>query len=183
MTDDEPGRRLFPAFADHTSKDILRIFGHALAEQRTDRGLTTAAVAHRAGITENTLSEIENGTQNPSVTTIIAIAYALQMQPAHLLANATRPRPGAAVTPTHAGDSQSWMDTIQIPGATNVLALQVIAKAVDQHGHLMWGDYPDISQDDWQRIITRARELARPPAAAHHDRAHKLLAAHARAGA
>lgn len=88
---DEPDRGLFPAFTDHTGERIRRAFGRALAEQRTDRGLTIAAVAHRAGITEYALSEIENGTQNPTLTTIIAIAYALQMQPAHLLANATRP--------------------------------------------------------------------------------------------
>jgi DNA-binding XRE family transcriptional regulator len=93
VNDDHPDtdRSLFAPFAKHTSTNLLREFGHALAEQRTDRGLTQTAVAHRAGITQAALSQIENGLINPNLTTVVAIAYALQMQPAQLLATTTRP--------------------------------------------------------------------------------------------
>jgi hypothetical protein len=82
------------------------------------------------------------------------------------------------MTPTHAGGATSWRDKIEAPGAINVMALQVIAKAVEDHAGLIWGDYPDIGEHDWQRIIARARELARPPAPAQRDRALTLLTGH-----
>lgn len=79
--------------------------------------------------------------------------------------------------------SASWTESIELPAAVNVLALTVIAAAVEAHGESIRERYPDIGDPEWVRIIARAVELSRPPAPAHTERYYKLLARRAAAQA
>ena len=56
----------------------------ALRRLREEHGLSQEAVAHRAGITTNAYSRIELGQANPTWTTVLRIAGALEMTIAQL---------------------------------------------------------------------------------------------------
>ena len=59
--------------------------GEAIIVLRHRLGLTQRALARKAGISRNTLREVENDRGNPYVATIAAIARALGVAPATLL--------------------------------------------------------------------------------------------------
>lgn len=61
----------------------------AIRELRTERGATQEALAHEAGITVGHLSKIERGLANPSWTTVVSIAKALEISVADLATAAT----------------------------------------------------------------------------------------------
>lgn len=67
------------------------IFGKTLRAIREAREpkLTQEALAHRAGLTTNYLSDVERGRKVPSLTTILQLALALGCSPADLLAEFT----------------------------------------------------------------------------------------------
>lgn len=82
-TDDEVAR----------ADDLARLVGGRLRAARRDRGLSVAALADQAGIGKGSLSEIENGIRNPTLSTLYALAGTLGVPLATLLAD----QPGATV--------------------------------------------------------------------------------------
>jgi transcriptional regulator with XRE-family HTH domain len=63
-----------------------------LRELRTDRGLSQAQLAERAGLRQSTISELETGTsQSVAFSTLESLAKALGVEPGQLL---TREAPG-----------------------------------------------------------------------------------------
>jgi transcriptional regulator with XRE-family HTH domain len=60
--------------------------GRAIRAQRTERELSQAALAERAGLTVAALSRIERGHTNPTWGTIVALAKALHTTVANLAA-------------------------------------------------------------------------------------------------
>lgn len=60
--------------------------GAQVALRRTQRGLSAAELARRAGISKATLSTLEAGTGNPTVGTLDALALALRIPLTDLLA-------------------------------------------------------------------------------------------------
>ena len=53
--------------------------GNLLRHHRQEAGLTLKAVAHKAGISEGFLSQVENNVKSPSVETLINICAALKV--------------------------------------------------------------------------------------------------------
>jgi transcriptional regulator with XRE-family HTH domain len=66
--------------------EIAGLVGERLREARRARSLSLAALAASAGVGKGSLSEIENGTRNPTLATLYALAGALGVPLATLLA-------------------------------------------------------------------------------------------------
>lgn len=73
--------------------DLTRLVGSRLRDARRGRGLSVGALASAAGIGKGSLSEIENGIRNPTLSTLYALAGALGVPLSSLLAS----QPGAVV--------------------------------------------------------------------------------------
>jgi transcriptional regulator with XRE-family HTH domain len=69
-----------------TMDAIAGLVGERLREARRGRKLSLAALAAAAGVGKGSLSEIENGTRNPTLATLYALAGALGVPLATLLA-------------------------------------------------------------------------------------------------
>jgi len=77
-----------------TVDDLSRLVGERLRAARHERGLSLAALAEAARIGKGSLSEIENGARNPTLSTLYALADALGVPLATLLAE----RAGARIS-------------------------------------------------------------------------------------
>jgi len=66
---------------------MARLVGERLRAARRDRGLSLAALAEAAAVGKGSLSEIENGARNPTLSTLYALANALGVPLATLLAD------------------------------------------------------------------------------------------------
>jgi len=73
--------------------DLARLVGERLRAARHDRGLSVGALAEAAHVGKGSLSEIENGARNPTLSTLYALAGALGLPLATLIAD----RPGATL--------------------------------------------------------------------------------------
>lgn len=67
--------------------DLARLVGERLRAARKERGLSVGGLAEAAGVGKGSLSEIENGTRNPTLSTLYSLAGALSMPLATLLAD------------------------------------------------------------------------------------------------
>jgi transcriptional regulator with XRE-family HTH domain len=65
--------------------DIRTVLGRRVRRLRNEAGLSQASVAEHCGIFRTYLSRIENGTANPTVTVLVALATALDVGLADLL--------------------------------------------------------------------------------------------------
>lgn len=74
-------------------EELRTVVGERLRAARSGQGLSVGALAARAGIGKGSLSEIENGARNPTLSTLYALANALGLPLARLLDD----RPGAEV--------------------------------------------------------------------------------------
>lgn len=74
--------------------DLARLVGERLRTARREHGLSVGALADAAGIGKGSLSEIENGIRNPTLSTLYALAGTLGLPLATLLAD----RAGATIT-------------------------------------------------------------------------------------
>jgi transcriptional regulator with XRE-family HTH domain len=77
-----------------TVDDLARLVGGRLRAARRERGLSVGALAAAAGVGKGSLSEIENGIRNPTLSTLYAVAGALGVPLATLIAD----RAGAQVS-------------------------------------------------------------------------------------
>jgi transcriptional regulator with XRE-family HTH domain len=66
--------------------DLTRLVGGRLKAARRERGLSLGALAEAARVGKGSLSEIENGTRNPTLSTLYALAGTLGVPLATLLA-------------------------------------------------------------------------------------------------
>ena len=73
---------------------LAKLVGERLRAARRERGLSVGALAETAGIGKGSLSEVENGVRNPTLSTLYALAGALELPLSSLLAG----RPGARLT-------------------------------------------------------------------------------------
>ncbi|MDA0179286.1 XRE family transcriptional regulator [Solirubrobacter phytolaccae] len=65
--------------------ELAALVGERVRTARQERGLTVAALAQAAGIGKGSLSELEHGARNPTLSTLYALANALALPLAHLL--------------------------------------------------------------------------------------------------
>ncbi|MFT4165327.1 MAG: XRE family transcriptional regulator [Microlunatus sp.] len=73
--------------------DLAKLVGERIRAARRERGLSLGALAENAGIGKGSLSEIENGVRNPTLSTLYALAGTLALPLSSLLAG----RPGVRV--------------------------------------------------------------------------------------
>jgi transcriptional regulator with XRE-family HTH domain len=66
--------------------DLARLVGERLRTARHERGLSIGALAEAAGVGKGSLSEIENGIRNPTLSTLYSVAGALGVPLATLIA-------------------------------------------------------------------------------------------------
>jgi transcriptional regulator with XRE-family HTH domain len=71
---------------------LQSVLGSKIRTLRLAAGITQAALADRCGLFRTHVSRIECGTANPTLTAIVAIARALEVEPAVLLIDNTLPR-------------------------------------------------------------------------------------------
>lgn len=74
--------------------DLAHLVGERLRAARRERGLSVGALADAAGVGKGSLSEIENGIRNPTLSTLYSVAGALGVPLASLIAD----QAGARVT-------------------------------------------------------------------------------------
>jgi transcriptional regulator with XRE-family HTH domain len=67
--------------------DLARLVGERLRAARRERGLSVGALADAAGVGKGSLSEIENGIRNPTLSTLYSVAGALGVPLASLIAD------------------------------------------------------------------------------------------------
>src|SRR5947209_20288810 len=67
--------------------DLARLVGQRLRAARRERGVAVGALAAAAGVGKGSLSEIENGIRNPTLSTLYAVAGALGVPLATLIAD------------------------------------------------------------------------------------------------
>lgn len=90
--------------------DLAGLVGERLRSTRRDRGVSLAALATTAGIGKGTLSEIENGVRNPTLSTLYALANALGVPLSTVLAEqvgAEATSPGITARLLHVEDDAS----------------------------------------------------------------------------
>lgn len=63
----------------------MRLVDGKLRETRLRRALTQAELAEKAGTTEATVNRLENGLQDPRMSTLRKLAAALGVEPADLI--------------------------------------------------------------------------------------------------
>jgi transcriptional regulator with XRE-family HTH domain len=63
----------------------IKIFGSHLRKTREKKGYTQEELAHRSGISYNSLNTIENGKLNPTLATLHAIAEGLGLKIGQLM--------------------------------------------------------------------------------------------------
>lgn len=101
-----------PPGADRESRPLAELIGERLRSARTARGWSVGALAASAGVGKGSLSEIENGTRNPTLGTLYALANTLGLPLSWLLAE----RAGAEVSSP--GITARLLDTSTIAGTT-----------------------------------------------------------------
>jgi transcriptional regulator with XRE-family HTH domain len=70
-------------------------FGRELRKHRMAAGMTLDKLARRSRLTPNYVGSIENGHRDPSLSTIVALAGALDVEPAELLGGVSEPSSSA----------------------------------------------------------------------------------------
>lgn len=68
---------------------MRRLVGQNVRRLRLARGLTQEVLAERAGFTQQYISELENGRQNPTAVTLYELASQLGSTPAELVSPPT----------------------------------------------------------------------------------------------
>jgi transcriptional regulator with XRE-family HTH domain len=64
---------------------IQNVLGAKIKTLRLEAGITQATLSERSGLFRTHVSRIECGTANPTLTAIVALAKALEVEPAVLL--------------------------------------------------------------------------------------------------
>jgi transcriptional regulator with XRE-family HTH domain len=106
--------------------------GRRLRQLRESQGLSLSSLASQAGVGKATLSGLENGTRNPRLETLYAIAAALRVPMSALTldfgapANEASPVRGAAVVST-------LLEVFEEPNAVYELFALTILPGVQQH--------------------------------------------------
>ena len=75
-----------------TRDETLKTLGRRIAELRREKGLTQEALAEAMGVSRNHVADIELGTRNTGVWSLLLICKALAVTPAELFEDFT---PGA----------------------------------------------------------------------------------------
>jgi quercetin dioxygenase-like cupin family protein/DNA-binding XRE family transcriptional regulator len=132
---------IFSKHRSDATPDPLAGLGERMARARHDRGLTLAAVAARSGMSPAYVSQVENGSANPTLRALRRIAEAIDTDVGQLVGamiGTGDPWPGPGFEPGHspaalahavAGAPGIWEHTA--PGSTRLVARLVHGAAAD----------------------------------------------------
>lgn len=70
---------------NQSDQDIKAAFGKVIAARREKLGLTQEQLADRCGTARNYIGELERGEKQPTLTSLFAIAEALESTPVELM--------------------------------------------------------------------------------------------------
>lgn len=76
-----------------TANTLAAVIGTRISQRRAQRGMTAAELARRADLSKATLSALESGSANPTISTLDALAVALRIPLSDLLAEVPEPGP------------------------------------------------------------------------------------------
>ena len=94
------------------SPDLPHLIGERLRAARTEQGLSVGGLAQAAGIGKGSLSEIENGTRNPTLSTLYALSNSLGRPMSWLLAEQVGAQVGGP------GIATRLLDVADVDGVT-----------------------------------------------------------------
>jgi transcriptional regulator with XRE-family HTH domain len=66
-------------------RDLVDGFARVLRKKRSKLGISQEALAHEADLHRTYISQLERGMKSPSLSTIAALAYALDVRPYELV--------------------------------------------------------------------------------------------------
>lgn len=139
------------ADTDRAADDLARLVGSRLRSARRDRGLSVAALADAAGVGKGSLSEIENGIRNPTLSTLYSLAGTLGVPLASLLAEQT------GVTVFSPGISARLLDVSRAGGqVVEVYRLRLDAGASHRSGAHGAGVTEHLLVTSGQALVGRA---------------------------
>jgi transcriptional regulator with XRE-family HTH domain len=72
------------------AEQISQVFGQVLREQRTARGISQEELALSADVDRTFVSQMERGIRQPTLTTLLKLSRALDVQPSTLVARMER---------------------------------------------------------------------------------------------
>ena len=107
--------------------ELTQLVGGRVRAARRERGLSVGALAAAAQVGKGSLSEIENGTRNPTLGTLYALAGALGVPLATLIAD----RPGVRIASP--GVTARLLDVSRDGGQTVEVYRLSLAPGVDYH--------------------------------------------------
>ena len=127
------------AATDSAAGDLAGDIGRRLAAYRAERGLRVAELARRIGVTPSLISQIERGQSRPSVSTLFALAQALDVPVDAFFREPEAAGPGDAVGPAAAGGQAPPPSG---PGRRPAEARYVVRRgnraAIDIEGGVRW---------------------------------------------
>ncbi len=137
-----------------SERRILQILGDGVLRRRRERNWTRRELAHRAGISERFLADVERGRANPSILRLAEIASALGTTPPALLQSTPRP------------DGRSVVALLGLRGAGKSSVGQRLAdvldcafveldQAVERHARLQLSEIFELHGEDYYRRLER----------------------------
>lgn len=67
-----------------STQDAARLFAQRLREMRKDRNLTQERLAKKADLTASAISQFETGEREPTFSSLVKLARALEVSPSYL---------------------------------------------------------------------------------------------------
>lgn len=120
------------AATDSAAGDLAGDIGRRLAAHRAERGLRVAGLAREIGVTPSLISQIERGQSRPSVSTLFALAQALNVP-----VDAFFREPPAA-SPPAAGDQVPPPGPDRHPAEARYVVRQGKRATIDIEGGVRW---------------------------------------------
>ena len=123
------------AATDSASADLAGDIGRRLAAHRSERGLRVAELAREIGVTPSLISQIERGQSRPSVSTLFALAQALDVP---VDAFFREPAAVGPATGAVAGQAQPPPAPVQPPAEARYVVRQGNRATIDIEGGVRW---------------------------------------------
>jgi transcriptional regulator with XRE-family HTH domain len=123
------------AATDSASGDLAGDIGRRLAAYRSERGLRVAELAREIGVTPSLISQIERGQSRPSVSTLFALAQALDVP---VDAFFREPAAASLATDARAGQAQPPPASAPPPAEARYVVRQGNRATIDIEGGVRW---------------------------------------------
>jgi transcriptional regulator with XRE-family HTH domain len=120
------------AATDSAAGDLAGDIGRRLAAHRAERGLRVAGLAREIGVTPSLISQIERGQSRPSVSTLFALAQALNVPVDAFFREPT------AASPPAAGDQVPPPGPDRHPAEARYVVRQGKRATIDIEGGVRW---------------------------------------------